>query len=267
MSLRARVGRHTLEGGRQCQNWADDQQKITDLLNRIGLNEGGAAGNLKAPIRSGFCGDALYSAILKFENKHSPAQRRGYVDPGGAMWKRMADLGGGTTLVVETGRAVLEPETKLDILRRNVLAMPSAVTRIPIENWWTAGDRVQLDRLVQVAVQHIESLQRVTDQAGNHRENLPSWGQVFGMVYVGPDIPTRYTREDLVTYRGVGPALRLQTKFGSPLGRRELVVAGALPALLLFNNGVCYPMKSNEVVRADDARQDAAEGWFGKQLD
>src|ERR1041385_5219270 len=108
MSLRARVGRHTLEGGRQCQNWADDQQTITNLLNRIGASDGGAAGNLKAPIRAGFCSDALYSSILKFENKHFPAQRRGYIDPGSTMWKRLADLGGGTTLVVETGMAVLE---------------------------------------------------------------------------------------------------------------------------------------------------------------
>jgi hypothetical protein len=35
MPIRARVGKHTRAGGRQCQNLADDQRTVVDLLNRI----------------------------------------------------------------------------------------------------------------------------------------------------------------------------------------------------------------------------------------
>jgi len=43
MSIRARVGRHTQMGGKQCQNWSDDQQAVVDLLNRIAPSNGGTS--------------------------------------------------------------------------------------------------------------------------------------------------------------------------------------------------------------------------------
>jgi hypothetical protein len=91
MPLRARVGRHTRGGGRNCQNWPDDQQTVIGLLTRVPGPAGGA-GSLSAKVVSGICSDELYRAISTFEDKHFPGQRSGYVDPAGAMLKRMEAL-------------------------------------------------------------------------------------------------------------------------------------------------------------------------------
>src|SRR4051812_6651529 len=92
MTIRDRVGRHTQEGGRHCQNRPDDQQNVITLLNRIPITNGGSADGLRNQVRSGLCGDELYRAISTFEEKHFPGQRRGYVDPAGPMLKRMEEL-------------------------------------------------------------------------------------------------------------------------------------------------------------------------------
>jgi hypothetical protein len=92
MALRARVGRHTGDGGRQCQNWPDDQRTVVDLLNSIPVAAGGAAGSLSKPVISGVCSDELYRAISTFEDRYWPGQRSGYVDPDGPMLSRMQDL-------------------------------------------------------------------------------------------------------------------------------------------------------------------------------
>src|SRR5262245_2706003 len=96
MLLRGRVGRHARAGGRQCQNWIEDQQTVIGLLNRIAANDGGGGGILGGPIVAGISSDALYRAIAQFEDRHFPGQRSGFVDPGGAMLKRMEELAGGT---------------------------------------------------------------------------------------------------------------------------------------------------------------------------
>jgi hypothetical protein len=100
MPLRGRVGRHTRLGGRQCQNWADDQQTIIALLKSIPVSQGGAGGNITGRVISGFSSDALYKAISRFEDKHFPGQRNGFVDPGGAMLKLMEDLSSGKPVVI-----------------------------------------------------------------------------------------------------------------------------------------------------------------------
>jgi hypothetical protein len=92
MSLRGRVGRHTNDGGRQCQNWPEDQQTVIALLNRIPFSDGGAGGSITGRVVSGQSSEALYSAISRFEDKYFPGQQRGFVDPGGAMLKRMEEL-------------------------------------------------------------------------------------------------------------------------------------------------------------------------------
>jgi len=95
MPIRARVGRHTRDGGRHCQNWPDDQQYVAGLLNRIPVEAGGAAGRLSSAVVSGISSDELYRAISNFEDKYFPGQRSGYVDPNGAMLKRMEALAAG----------------------------------------------------------------------------------------------------------------------------------------------------------------------------
>jgi len=93
MPLRGRVGRHT-DSGRQCQNWGDDQQIVRDLLNGIPVLQGGAAGSLRGRIVVGIASEALCQAILRFEDKHFPGQRSGFVDPDGAMLNRMLKVVG-----------------------------------------------------------------------------------------------------------------------------------------------------------------------------
>ena len=86
MAIRARVGRHTRSGGGHCQNWADDQKVIIDLLNSIPRTSGGTQGSLNPRIVAGICSDDLYAAISAFEDKYWPGQcAAGYIDPGGAM--------------------------------------------------------------------------------------------------------------------------------------------------------------------------------------
>ena len=87
MPIRARVGRHTRSGGGHCQNWADDQKVIIDLLNSIPRTSGGTQGGLNPRIVAGICSNELYAAISAFEDKYWPGQRSGYIDPGGAMYQ------------------------------------------------------------------------------------------------------------------------------------------------------------------------------------
>jgi hypothetical protein len=93
MAIRARVGRHTQLGGRQCQNWSDDQKTIIDLLNRIAPSNSGTGGSLKPRIVAGIASDELFSAIVAFENKQFPGQRSGFVDPGGPMYQKLVSSG------------------------------------------------------------------------------------------------------------------------------------------------------------------------------
>jgi hypothetical protein len=92
MPIRARVGRHTRSGGGHCQNWADDQKAIIDLLNKIPRASGGTQGGLNPRIVAGICSNELYAAISAFEDKYWPGQRSGYIDPGGAMYQKLALL-------------------------------------------------------------------------------------------------------------------------------------------------------------------------------
>jgi hypothetical protein len=265
MSIRGRVGRHTQDGGRQCQNWADDQKTVTGLLNRIAVNNGGTAGSLNAPIRPGICGDALYSAIVQFENKHLGGQRNGYVDPGGAMLKRLETLAANPASVAPTTAAVPQrAETRLDILRRNVLNIAAVVAKFHGDSRWTAGDRVQLDRLVQIATRHIDALGSVKYAPGKPLEALPWWGEVFGSVIV--DFSSTYSYSSTprpgqssgIKYSG---DVKPRMQYGYPVTHRSTLVTGTLPALLLFSDGVCYPLRSNDFESVDEMHQYALDGF------
>jgi len=92
VSLRGRVGRHTQSGLRQCQNWPDDQEIVIDLLNAIPFMVGGAGGILERRTVSGIASEPLCRAISRFEDKYFPGQQSGFVDPGGAMLKKMLEI-------------------------------------------------------------------------------------------------------------------------------------------------------------------------------
>jgi hypothetical protein len=93
MPIRARVGKHTRAGGQQCQNWADDQKTVIDLLNRISTAYGGAGAGLRPRIVGGIASKELYAAIVAFEMKNFPGQRLGFFEPGGPMFRKLEALG------------------------------------------------------------------------------------------------------------------------------------------------------------------------------
>jgi len=80
MPLRGRVGRHA-SSGKHCQNWKNDQQHVTALLNRFPAEYGGAAGNLNGRMVAGIASDALYQAIIRFQKHQVPVQT-GFIGPG-----------------------------------------------------------------------------------------------------------------------------------------------------------------------------------------
>jgi hypothetical protein len=126
MPIRARVGRHTRAGGRHCQNWADDQQTVIDLLNRIPIVSGGKSGALRPRVVAGIASSELYAAIVEFERKNFPSQHLGFFDPGGPMFKKLETLG----MPAPAPRASPPPPPP-----------PSAPTTGPIPRPLTAGEK------------------------------------------------------------------------------------------------------------------------------
>jgi hypothetical protein len=240
MPLKARVGRHTQDKGRQCQNYPQDQQTVIDLLNRIPVPNGGAGGGLKEHIVSGKCSDALYRAISQFEDKYCHGQRHGFVDPGGPMLKRMEELAGGA----EKKAAA---QSSLGVLRANVLNVDAR-----LKGFWHTGHRVEMDRLVAMAIKHIDALIK------NNQDKLPFWAQLFGKAYVGK-VETEFVRRRRIAdinYRAGTPVptyealnrqgethrILIETKFGKALTWLDEISTGNLPALILFADGVCAPV-------------------------
>jgi hypothetical protein len=109
------------------------------------------------------------------------------------------------------------PNPPLDILRRNVLNVDI------LDGKWTAGDRVEMDKLASIAVDHIGRLKRGVDQdgAGPNRskplDKLPWSAELFGRAYVtkaeteatdtwSPLFPNRWILR--ATVKPVSPTLR-----------------------------------------------------------
>jgi hypothetical protein len=268
MSIRARVGRHTRDGKRQCQNWWGDQKTVTDLLNGISSSDGGAAGTLSDTMVAGICGNALYEAISEFEDKHFPGQGSGYVDPGGAMLRLMEQLIArpGSAPVPAPTQSTRTPaaETKLDILKRNVQDVRS------IAGKWTAGDAVQLDRLIKMVLAHIDTLKGITDQSGKLLDKLPWWAEIFGRAYIfkaGTELIYTYRPNKIVDFRYVAEDLQgkrkdvsAEMKYGYPVKWIDAIFVYKLPALVLFEDGLCSRVPSNTVANISALRLAAEKG-------
>ena len=179
MPIRARVGRHTRQGGRQCQNWPDDQRTVKELLFRIPKSKGGMMGSTNEPVVSGICSDLLYASIKVFEAHQFPQSNDGFVEPGGTMLKRMEDLAG-------VGEANNQEKTKdaaenvFDTLRRNLLDDSM------VKGVWTAGEQVAFDNLVKMAVNHVDVLK------ARGFDKLPWRVELFGIAYTTVHDPRPY---------------------------------------------------------------------------
>jgi len=181
MAIQMRVGRVTRDGGRQCTNWVPDQKEVTGLLNAIAIAAGGTQGKLsEAYIQPYVCSDALYAGIVRFEDKHFPGQRNGYVVPGSAMYQRLVDLASG-----KPARPQPVYEHPIDMLRRNLLNIAAVVAQFEGNFRWSSGDRVQLDQLIRMAVEHIEVAKLAQEGTGvTGSLTLPWWGTVFGWAII-----------------------------------------------------------------------------------
>lgn len=235
MPLRGRVGRHTHKGARQCQNWSDDQQALIALLNRIPVSDGGAGGSLNGRVVSGLSSDALYRAIARFEDKHFPGQRSGFVDPGGAMLRRIEELAARPAAPAPQ-EAV--PQDRLEVLRRNLL------DETQVRGVWTAGERVAFEPLVTLAVRHIEALK------SRGARNLPWQVEMFGRAHVVGHLAMQLDRDGALTCAlglGVNQKSPLpEMRYGSPVtgySPHNQIVTAWLGALLLYQDGTCVRVR------------------------
>ena len=130
MSIRARVGRHTRAGGRQCQNWADDQKTVIDLLNRVPVANGGTGGSLRPRIVGGIASNELYAAIVAFETRHFPGQRLGFFEPLERMWRKLVVLSTPAPAPAPAPAAQAQAQTP-----------PTAPTSGPVPRVLTTGEK------------------------------------------------------------------------------------------------------------------------------
>src|SRR6266496_451557 len=176
MPIKGRVGRHMHNRGRQCQNWSEDQQYIIDLLNRIPANQAGAHGTLSGRIISGISSDALYGAILVFEEKHFPGRRSGFIDPNGAVLRRMEALVSSRSSAPSAPSPQVSPKppSPLQILRRNLLDDAEASRIDPFFPMFKS----QIQPLITMAHRHINNLIEMG------RTELPWRVELFGRAHV-----------------------------------------------------------------------------------
>ncbi len=238
MSLRGRVGRHARQGGRHCQNRIEDQQAVIALLNRIPAGDGGAGGGLNGNIAgrmvAGMASETLYAAILRFEDKHFPGQRSGFVDPGGAMLRRMQDLAARAAAAANDSAPVplppiAQPPTSLERLRAHVLSDASSKPLTPAQ-------KAEFAPLVAMAVKHIDDL------IGQGHTRLPWMVELFGRAHTTRDmLPIRiYGPLEFVIAGGKRVRRSLpEMRFGAPVDILADVTTEHLGALLLYDSAVC----------------------------
>jgi len=239
MPLRGRVGRHTQSGGRHCQNWVEDQEAVIMLLNHVPLASGGTGGKLDGRIHgrmvAGMASEALYASISRFEDTHFPRQRSGFVDPGGAMLRRMSELAAGALNPIQEPPP-LDPvpatyfDKFIDFQRRKVLDERKA-------KLFSDAERKAFQPLVDMAVKHIDSLK---NDLG--RTELPWPVAMFGRAYIFKDrIPFIESGSVVFMAPGLRQSLPLpEMRFGQPVDMQMDVATGKLGALLLYSHlGEC----------------------------
>jgi hypothetical protein len=242
MPLRGRVGRHTQSGGRHCQNWVEDQEAVIMLLNHVPLSSGGAGGSLDGRIHgrmvAGMASEALYASISRFEDMHFPRQRSGFVDPGGAMLRRMQDLASRASEPADE-LPTLDPvpatffDKSIDFQRRKVLDERKA-------KLFSEAERKAFKPLVDMAVKHIDSLK---NDLG--RTELPWPVGMFGRAYITKDVVPVVEKDGSVVFLALSFSGRRslplpEMRYGQPIDMQMDITTGKLGALLLYSRlGEC----------------------------
>jgi len=259
MPLKGRVGRHSKQGGRHCQNWVDDQQTVIALLNRIPANDGGASGGLSGKIGgrlvAGMSSDALYRAISRFEDKHFPGQGSGFVDPGGRMLTLMEQLAarspGVPAAPANDTDADADPpaepeEGPLDVLRRNLQDETIVGDLKDID----AVERANFQPLITMALRMIDSLQSQGLTKLGFRVVMFGRAHVthFMVAYMDPNNPGTVKFSDLKSKDILGETRPLpEMRYGAPVDLFSDVTTEKMGALLLYDDGSCariYPYRT-----------------------
>jgi hypothetical protein len=237
--IRGRVGRHTQAGGRQCQNWSDDQKFVIALLNLISISDGGAGGHLDVGGRivAGIASDTLCRAISTFEDRHFPRQRSGFVDPGGGMLRRMEEI---------VARSVKAPAIRP---RLDPIVVPPpipvrtsldrALDNVFIDAPWSSypvAQRNAFTRVVGLAVLYIEALK------AQGMTGLPYQVVLFGRAYLTTNLLPTTARGSLefINDKGGTEHPPLIERFGAPIDLAGDITTGKDVALLLYANTVSY---------------------------
>jgi hypothetical protein len=247
MSIKGRVGRHAHVGGHQCQNWTADQQYVINLLNQIPASQGGAHGTLNGRIISGISSEALYQAILVFEEKYFPGQRSGFVDPNGKLLQRMekeASQLNTRDVPPPSPQPAPKPVSPLQTLQRNLLDDALASKVDPFFPMYKS----QVQPLITLAYKHIDNLIEMG------MAELPWRLEMFGRAHVTSlyvDVRTEVTwgstflgRDQPVVYydmhTGESTKARLpEMSYGHPINMdaMEEVTTEWMPAILLYKSG------------------------------
>jgi hypothetical protein len=247
MPLRGRVGRHTKQNGRHCQNRPEDQMAVITLLNRIAVGDGGAEGKLEVRVVNGIASDALYKAISRFENQHYKGQGSGYVDPDGAMFKKMDELAkrplspprGYPSRYPPIEDTPRPPPGSLEVVYRDLLNQLPYKMREAMENGGPLSAEGR-DALFVMAARQVKSLQE------QNFRRLPWPVAMFGRAYVFRSFKMLgYIHDDgsvsflnTDTHDTERPKLP-EMRFGQPVESAAMsAITGKLDALLLYDNGI-----------------------------
>jgi hypothetical protein len=219
------VGRHTQNPRRpsaECR--VEDQKTVIGLLNRIRPADGGPDKTLDSThLQGGTCSKELYDAIVKFENKQfAKGPHSGFVDPvrnpGKALFDKMVEL------AKPSASTPAAAEPPLDILRRNVQDVNK------LKGKWSAGDRVKMDQLVEMAVANIDRLKL------QENDKLAWYAEILGASYV---ISKKYYSHA----RDIGTpdplSMRFWWRFGHVLTWTDNISTDKDPVLILFQDGTC----------------------------
>jgi hypothetical protein len=204
---------------------------------------------LDTKVVDGVCSAQLYGAISRFEDKWFPGQRSGFVDPNGNLLKLMEQ----TSAQAATKVTVVNyrPPGFLPELRASLL------DDTPTRGEWTAGERVELDKLVNVAIKYIDGrIQAKIQDIG--------WDALlFGRAYITRFDPMPYWDGDSHTFfntdssnkdpgekgfeQGEGtdpPPLPLPRDDGFPVRPNYWITTVRSPALVLLRQGECARVRS-----------------------
>ncbi|MBI3407191.1 MAG: hypothetical protein HY040_02390 [Planctomycetes bacterium] len=217
--LSEQFGNVGIKNGVQLSNFAVDQFRITELLNRIPTANGGAGPRLANTPRNGFCEPALHQAILNFQrtnntvlgvidgwiSPHGPTMRllrtmaegKGLGAAGGSVEQKTQEILRQLQIVVTLGRQLLQP--------LNVNSLPPSMR----------------GRLALLVAQLERDLAQASASKGKPEGNLPVQNNIL---IIGAVIVALIAAAGAILIIFVDPAFRKAAKVSSDGILREIEI-------------------------------------------